>query len=129
MSAPALHFPPYPIRGVRVRHVRQNCAPHFAEVVVDFEPSAGGFAFEVAEGLCPGHEPAEALPRFFAAVAAGMEEGWAEPGRRIVPAVTAVLRDARAEAAGSHELAFRIAGYLAARQAVERMAAGPGAGA
>ena len=41
-------FPPYPIRGVCVLHKKQNCAPHFAGIEVDFEPAAEGFAFEVA---------------------------------------------------------------------------------
>ncbi|MCI3927692.1 hypothetical protein [Streptomyces sp. AN091965] len=43
-------FPPYPLRGVRVLHQRQNCAPQFAGITVDFEPAAEGFVFEVARG-------------------------------------------------------------------------------
>ncbi|MDX5567604.1 hypothetical protein PYK79_35825 [Streptomyces sp. ID05-04B] len=49
-SAPP-RFPPYPIHGVCVLHQKQNCAPHFAEIAVDFEPADEGFAFELAQGL------------------------------------------------------------------------------
>lgn len=113
-------FPPYPIRGVRVLHQRQNCAPHFAEIEVDFEPAADGFVFVVAHGLTVRYEPVEDLPRFFAAAAVGIQEhlGLAEHG--IVTATRVVLRCVRADALGSHELAFKIAGYLAARKALER---------
>lgn len=103
-----------------VRHQRQNCAPHFAEIAVDFEPAAEGFAFEVAPGLTVAYEPAEDLPRFFAAVAAGIEEQLGLPEHGVVIAARVVLRRARADAFGSHELAFKIAGYLAARKALER---------
>ncbi|MEV8320111.1 hypothetical protein AB0Q95_38780 [Streptomyces sp. NPDC059900] len=112
-------FPPYPIRGVHVRHQKQNCAPQFAEIAVDFEPAAPGFAFEVDPGLTVAYEPAEDLPRFFAAAAAGIEEQLNLPGHNIVTAARVVLRCARADSFGSHELAFRIAGYLAARRALE----------
>ncbi|MEW2250939.1 MULTISPECIES: hypothetical protein [unclassified Streptomyces] len=118
-SAPS-RFPPYPIRGVRVLHQRQNCAPHFAEIEVDFEPAAEGFVFEVAQGLTVDYEPAEALPRFFAATAVGIEEQLSSPEHGVVIATRVVLRRARADTFGSHELAFKVAGHLAARKALER---------
>ncbi|MBT2507664.1 hypothetical protein J7I98_17585 [Streptomyces sp. ISL-98] len=117
-SATPPRFPPYPIRRVFVRHARQNCAPHFAEIEVDFEPAAEGFSFEVAEGLTVEYEPSGDLPRFFAAVAAGIKEQLALPEHGFVTATRVVLRHARAETFGSHELAFKIAGYLAARKAI-----------
>ncbi|MGW3497123.1 hypothetical protein [Streptomyces sp. NPDC001020] len=117
-SAPP-RFPAYPIRGVRVLHQRQNCAPQFAMIVVDFEPAVEGFAFEVAEGLTVEYEPAEDLPRFFAAVAEGIKEQLNLPEHGVAAAIKVVLRQAHAERIGSHELAFRIAGYLAARKALE----------
>ncbi|MER5304622.1 hypothetical protein ABT039_34860 [Streptomyces lasiicapitis] len=120
MTSVPPRFPPYPIRGVRVLHQKQNCAPHFAEIAVDFEPAAGGFVFEVAQGLTVEYEPAEDLPRFFAAAAAGIEEQLSLPEHGIVIATRVVLRRARAHTFGSHELAFKIAGYLAARKALER---------
>jgi translation elongation factor EF-G len=114
------YFPPYPIRGVRVVHQRLSCgAPHFAQIVVDFEPAPEGFAFEVAEGLTVECEPAADLPRFFAAVAAGIKEQLGLPEHGVVVAAKVVLRQAHAKAIGSHELAFKIAGYLAARKALE----------
>ncbi|MFE5482264.1 hypothetical protein [Streptomyces sp. NPDC056527] len=119
MTSAPRRFPPYPIRGVRILHQRQNCAPHFAEIEVDFEPAAEGFSFEVAEGLTVEYEPRGDLPGFFAAIAEGIEEQLSRPEHGVVTAAHAVLRRARAEEFGSHDLAFRIAGYLAARQALE----------
>ncbi|WP_282699767.1 hypothetical protein [Streptomyces sp. CC219B] len=103
-----------------MRHQKQNCAPHFAEIEVDFEPAAEGFVFEVAPGLTVNYEPAEDLPRFFSAVAQGIEEQLSPRGHEAVIATRVVLRDCRAETFGSHELAFRIAGCVAARTAWER---------
>ncbi|MFD0341181.1 hypothetical protein ACFVH0_21320 [Streptomyces sp. NPDC127117] len=118
MTSALPRFPPYPIRGVCVLHQKQNCAPHFAEIEVDFEPAAEGFAFEVAEEVTVEYEPAENLPRFFAAAAVGIEEQLSLPEHGVVIATRVVLRRARADTFGSHEPAFRIAGYLAARKAL-----------
>ncbi|GHG62199.1 hypothetical protein GCM10018779_30700 [Streptomyces griseocarneus] len=85
---------------------------------MDFEPADSGFAFEVTEGLAVEYEPAEDLPRFFAAAAAGIEEQLSLPEHGVVIATRVVLRQARAHTFGSHELAFKIAGYLAAREAL-----------
>ncbi|CAM5572244.1 hypothetical protein [Streptomyces griseomycini] len=120
MTSALPRFPPHPIRGVRVLHQKQNCAPHFAEMEVDFEPAAEGFAFEVAQGLTVEYEPAEDLPRFFAAAAVGIEEQLSLPEHGVVIATRVVLRRARADAFGSHELAFKIAGHLTARKALGR---------
>ncbi|MDI3417674.1 hypothetical protein [Streptomyces luteolus] len=119
---PALpRFPPHPIRDVRVLHQRQNCAPQFADITVDFEPAAepgAGFTFEVADGIDVDYEPAEDLPGFFAAVATGIQEQLSLPEHPFVIAARVVLRKARADSFGSHERAFRVAGFLAARKAV-----------
>ncbi|MFF3541558.1 hypothetical protein [Streptomyces platensis] len=123
MTSAPTRFPPYPIRGVRVLHQRHNCAPHFAEITVDFEPAAEGFSFEVAEGLTVEYEPAGDLPPFFDAVAAGIKEQLSLPEHGVVTAAKVVLRQAHAETFGSHELAFKIAGYLAARKALEHTGA------
>ncbi|MYT97853.1 hypothetical protein GTY74_11465 [Streptomyces sp. SID8350] len=87
---------------------------------MDFQPAAEGFAFEVAQELTVDYEPAEALSRFFEAAAVGIEEQLSLPEHGVVIATRVVLRHARADTFGSHELAFRIAGYLAARKALER---------
>ncbi|MEV0695002.1 hypothetical protein [Streptomyces sp. NPDC050388] len=100
-------------------HQRQNCAPHFAQTEVDFEPAVGGFAFEAARELTVEDEPAEDLPRFFAAAAVGIEEQPSSPEHGVVMAARVVLRRARADTFGSHEPAFKIAGCLAARKALE----------
>ena len=101
-------------------HQRQNCAPQFAGIVVDFEPAVEGFAFEVAEELTVEYEPAGELPRFFAAVATGIKEQLSLPEHGVAVAAKVVLRQAHVDRIGSNELAFRIAGYLAARKALER---------
>lgn len=121
MSSGLPRFPPHAIRDVHVLHMKQNCAPHFAEITVDFEPAAPGFAFEVADGLTVAYEPLADLPLFFAAAAAGIEEHLSMPEHGIMPATRIVLRQAHAETFGSHELAFKIAGYLAAHQALEAL--------
>ncbi|MDL2076040.1 hypothetical protein QNN03_06255 [Streptomyces sp. GXMU-J15] len=105
-----------------MRHQKQNCAPHFAEIEVDFEPAAEGFVFEVARELSVEPPSAGDLSRFVTAAARGIEEQLTSPdhGYRVVVATRVVLRHVRAHASDSHELAFRIAGYLAARKALER---------
>ncbi|MEU5279407.1 hypothetical protein AB0G87_23695 [Streptomyces asoensis] len=113
-------FPPYPIRGVGVLHQKQNCAPHFAGIEVDFEPAAEGFVFEVSQGLTVDYAPAGDLPFFFAAAATGIEEQLRLPEHGLVIATRVVLRRARADPFGSHRQAFKIAGHLAARKALER---------
>ncbi|MEU6841791.1 hypothetical protein ABZ930_07970 [Streptomyces sp. NPDC046716] len=118
MSSAPHRFPPHPIRGVRVLHQKQNCAPQFAQIEVDFEPAAAGFTFEVALESPVDYEPSADLPRFFAAAAAGIEEQLSLAEHDIVIATRVVLRHARADRFGSRELAFRIAGFLAARKAL-----------
>ncbi|MFD8565879.1 hypothetical protein [Streptomyces sp. NPDC059639] len=120
MSSVPLRFPPHPVRGVQVLHQKQNCAPQFAQIEVDFEPAAEGFTFEVALEAPVDHEPSEELSRFFAAAAAGIKEQLSLPEHHIVIAARVVLRRARTDRFGSNNLAFKIAGFLAARQALER---------
>ncbi|MEU5798395.1 hypothetical protein ABZ800_33450 [Streptomyces sp. NPDC047813] len=59
---------------------------------------------------------------FEPAAAAGIEEGLSPPEPGVVAATRVVLREVRADTAGSGERAFKIAGYLAARAALERTA-------
>lgn len=125
---PVRRFPPFPVRDVRIRHRKINCAPHFADITVDFEPAEddADFTFAVAADLTVSYEPAEDLPRFFAAAAAGIEEHLRDPeyGGGTPLSVKVTLRAARADPFGSHERAFRIAGWLAAREALRRAAGG-----
>ncbi|MEU9862557.1 hypothetical protein AB0D99_16965 [Streptomyces sp. NPDC047971] len=102
MTSAPRRFPPYPIRGVRILHRRQNCAPHFARIEVDFEPAPEGFTFEVAEGLTVAYEPRGDLPGFYAAVAEGIAERLSRPEHGLVTATRVVLRQVHAEEFGSH---------------------------
>ena len=115
-------FPPAPIRDVHVRHVKQSCAPRFAEISLDFEPADDGFTFEVAEDLEADYATSEDPSPLFAAVAAGAGEQLGLPEHAFVPATRVVLRRIRTREFGARQLAFKIAGYLAAEQAVERAA-------
>ncbi|WP_261720155.1 hypothetical protein [Streptomyces sp. FZ201] len=110
-----------------MRHQKQNCAPHFAEIEVDFEPAAEGFVFQVARGLSVEFLSTEDVSHFVAAAALGIEEQLTSPenGQRVVIAARVVLRHVRAHESDSHELAFKIAGYLAARRALERAGSHP----
>ncbi|MFB6819287.1 hypothetical protein ACFCV8_32600 [Streptomyces sp. NPDC056347] len=121
MTSAQLRFPPCPIRGVHVLHRRQNCGPQFAEMEVDFEPAAEGFAFEVPEGLLATCEPAEDLSHLVAAAAAAIQEELSAPEHGLVISARVVLRSIRTDTFGSHELAFRVAGHLAARKALARV--------
>ena len=122
----ARRFPPFPVRDVRIRHQKINCAPHFADITLDFEPAQNeaDFTFVVADDLTVDYTPAEDLPRFFAAASAGIEEYLRDPEHGLTPSVHVTLHAARADAFGSHELAFKIAGWLAAREASRRAAGG-----
>ncbi|MDT0345832.1 hypothetical protein [Streptomyces litchfieldiae] len=118
-SVPARPFPPRPLRGVRVLHKKINCAPQFAEITVDFEPAAEGFAFETAADLDVAYEPAADIPGFLTAAAEGIRDQLSFPEHGLLVATRVVLVAARAHPEGSSELAFRIAGALAARSALE----------
>ncbi|MEU6158262.1 hypothetical protein [Streptomyces sp. NPDC047130] len=117
MTSTPHRFPPHPIRGVEVLHVKQNCAPHFALVEVDFEPASEGFAFEVDTEPTVDDEPAAPLSCLLAAAAQGIEDELRMPEHGLEIAARVVLRRVRANYA-SHETAFRIAGHLAARKAL-----------
>ncbi|MFM9370584.1 hypothetical protein [Streptomyces sp. Da 82-17] len=121
MTSPFPRFPPYPVRGVRVLHRKMNCAPQFADITADFEPAGSeGFAFVVADELVVDYEPAADVPGFRAAVADGMREQFRELEPELALAVRVVLTGMRADTFGSRPRAFRVAGFLAARRALQR---------
>ncbi|MYU25275.1 hypothetical protein [Streptomyces sp. SID8352] len=105
---------------MRVLHQRQNCAPQFAGIEVDFEPAAEGFVFEVAREPVVDHEAVDPPAHLVAAAAAGIEEQLRLPDHGVVVAARVVLRRAHVDPLGSHALAFKVAGHLAAREALER---------
>ncbi|SOB78737.1 hypothetical protein [Streptomyces sp. 1331.2] len=115
-------FPAHPIRAVQARHVRQSgCPCDVAIVTVDFEPGAPGVRLEVApdatvRGDCDPHY----LALFHAALAEGVREELAEraPGRAVALAV--VVHFTLVHAVDSREHSFRVAGRLAAREALAR---------
>lgn len=125
MTVPPLDvFPRHPIRDIRVRFTRQTCAGnHFAEVVLDLEPSAegpvGGLTLEVAQGADLG-EPHGELPLLLDSLTRGMAEGLAGGADRPAPAAVLVVRHVRTHPLDSGRMSFHIAGRLAADVALQR---------
>ncbi|WP_063832459.1 hypothetical protein [Streptomyces novaecaesareae] len=115
-------FPPYPIRGVQARYVRQTgCPCDVAIVRVDFEPREEGVHLEVAPGATVhGDSDPRYLALFHAALAEGVREELAEraPGRAVALAV--VVHFTVVHEVDSREHSFRVAGRLAAREALAR---------
>ncbi|WP_017570429.1 hypothetical protein [Nocardiopsis halotolerans] len=114
---------PRPVTGVFVRHIKQTSCPcTFAVVWADFEPFPDGgadlaFADDLPE-VCL--RPVEPLPKEFTlAFAEGAREIWKEAGGG-QPAFAArvVLRDALWHEVDSGPESFRVAGRLAAWEAL-----------
>jgi hypothetical protein len=126
---PARSFPSHPIRGVQARYVRQSgCPCDVAIVTVDFEPWEEGVRLEVApDAAVRGDCDPYYLALFHAALAEGVSEELAEraPGRAVALAV--VVHFTVVHEVDSREHSFRVAGRLAAREALAREGdGGPG---
>ncbi|MEU8921889.1 hypothetical protein AB0D10_13275 [Kitasatospora sp. NPDC048545] len=128
MSIEPESFPPRPIRGVRARYVRQaGCPCDVAIVEVDFEPWEEGVHLEAAPGaVVHGDSDPKYLALFHAALAEGVREELAEraPGRAVALAV--VVHLTVVHELDSREHSFRVAGRLAAREALVRAYGDPG---
>lgn len=115
-------FPPFPVRGVRARYVRQaGCPSDFADVTVDFEPWEDGLVLEVACGAeIVGHFSTGELREFHEAFAAGVREELAARG---VPgvAVAVVVQRTVVHDVDSGTRSFRAAGRVAVREAFMRI--------
>ncbi|OOC54264.1 MULTISPECIES: hypothetical protein [Nocardiopsis] len=116
---------PRPITGVFVRHLLHTACPrYFAMVWADFEPlrdDGTGEAFAFVDDLpdrC--REPGEPLPKeFVRAFTEGAREVWENSGGdRPLFAARVVLRDAVWHDNDSNPQSFRMAGRLAAREAL-----------
>ncbi|MBV6701032.1 hypothetical protein KV557_28655 [Kitasatospora aureofaciens] len=114
-------FPPFPIRGVRARYVRQaGCPSDFADVTVDFEPWEDGLVFEVADGAEVAGGPAGSdLMVYHKAFVAGVREELA--ARAADVAVAVVVHRTAVHDVDSHERAFHAAGRVAVREAFARI--------
>jgi hypothetical protein len=117
-----------PIRDVQTRYVKQSSGPGaFAIVTVDFEPQRYGFDLTIPRGVRfdfdeYGHDYRDVFA-YLGALAEGITD---ELGTRPELDVRArvILRRMVIHAVDSNEMAFRHAGRLTARTALERFATG-----
>ncbi len=107
------------IQGVEVRHVKQTGGRgQFAAVKIDLEPTGPGGGYEFVDEIKGGAVPRE----FVASVDAGIETALDQgvlAGYPLVD-VRARLVDGQSHDVDSSEMAFRIAGSLAVREAARR---------
>ncbi|MER6401035.1 hypothetical protein ABT263_34100 [Kitasatospora sp. NPDC001603] len=130
MPAEPMLFPPRPLRDVQARHLRQagGCGGGAAIVTVDFEPCTGPTRFELTLpddvrfrfGPAGGDEDYREVFSLLEALDEGLREVLAEDGR-ITVHCRAVLRSMVVHPVDSHPRAFREAGRLAARKALEQV--------
>lgn len=107
------------VSGLLYRHVKQDGgAGQFAHVTIDVEPADDGFAF--ASTVTGGRVPRE----YVRAVEAGCRDALsAGPlGGHPVTGLRVTLTDGATHVKDSSEAAFRIAGWLALREALRRCA-------
>jgi hypothetical protein len=119
-------FPPFPIRNIRARYVRQTCEPAmYAVVTVDLEPlaePAEGLRMQIPGGLRvegPGEREGVDLS-YLSALAEGIAEELAAQHPPVHAAARIVLRQVGIHPLDSTQAAFRAAGKAAARNAVMR---------
>ncbi len=108
-------------RAARVegRHVRQSGGKgQYGHVVVEFQPRDRGEGYEFEDGIVGGSVPREYIP----AVNAGIQEAMNTGGKAGFPVVDikARLVDGSYHEVDSSEMAFKIAGSLAFKEALNR---------
>jgi elongation factor G len=109
-----------PVRNVVYRHVKQTGGRgQFGHVVIDVEPTAGdGGGYEFVSKIVGGKIPREYIP----AVDAGIQEAMSSgvlAGDPMVD-VRVILHDGSYHEVDSSEVAFKIAGSMAFREAARR---------
>jgi hypothetical protein len=125
MAGPAAPFPSAAIRGVRARSAPAAACGMYADVTVDFEPSAAGLTMMMGYGLVVaeagtngGTGGADVLPAYLEALANGITAELAalEPG--LVVAARVVIRRVLIHPADSSAAGFLAAGRIVGRQAL-----------
>jgi len=104
---------------VEIRFIRQTGGRgQYAHVVMRFEPSGSGHGFVFENAVTGGDIPREYIPAVEKGVRDGMEKG-VLAGYPLVD-VKAVLLDGSYHDVDSSDVAFRIAGSMAVREAVQK---------
>ncbi len=108
-----------PAHGVEVRYVKQSGGKgQYGHVVIDVEPMGPGGGYEFVNRITGGRIPAEFIP----AVDQGVQEAMASGVLAGYPVVDArvILQDGSYHEVDSSEMAFKIAGSMAFKEAVKR---------
>jgi len=116
------HFPVEAIRGVRARSAPAAACGMFADVTVDFEPSAAGVEVSLPDGLqvMDGGLGSGVPLGYLAGRAEGIRAGLAAARPDLVAAALVVVRRVQVHPVDSSVTAFRAAGRIAARQALDQ---------
>ncbi|MBK9179624.1 MAG: elongation factor G [Acidimicrobiales bacterium] len=111
-----------PVTKVVYRHVKQTGgAGQFAHVVIDLEPTGPGGGYEFIDKISGGRVPREFIPAVDQGIQSALDAG-VLAGYTTVD-VRAILTDGSAHDVDSSEMAFKIAGSMAFKEAARR--AGP----
>jgi elongation factor G len=107
------------VKRVEGKHVKQTGGKgQYGHVVIDLEPTGPGGGYEFVDATRGGSVPREFISAVDAGIEAALESG-VLAGYPLVD-VRAVLIDGSAHAVDSSEMAFKIAGSLAAQAAARR---------
>jgi|KBSMisStaDraftv2_1062788.scaffolds.fasta_scaffold1230102_2 hypothetical protein len=115
-------FPVEAIRAVRARSAPAAACGMFADVTVDFEPSAAGVEVSLPDGLqvMDGGLGSGVPLGYLAGRAEGIRAGLAAARPDLVAAALVVVRRVQVHPVDSSVTAFRAAGRIAARQALDQ---------
>ncbi len=107
------------IRGFKLRLKRQTGGSGmFAEIVIDLEPLDAGSGFEFEDKIKGGSVPREYIPAVEKGLADALDGG-VLAGYPLVD-LRAILKDGNSHAVDSSEMAFRIAGSMAMKDAAKQ---------
>ena len=107
-----------PVQGVQIRYVKQTGGKgQFAVVKIDLEPTGPGGGYEFVNESKGGTVPREFIPSVDAGIKAALDQGILA-GYPLVD-VRARLVDGQSHDVDSSEMAFRIAGSMALREAAQ----------
>jgi elongation factor G len=108
-----------PAEKVVYRHVKQTGgAGQFAHVVIDLEPTGPGGGYEFVDKITGGRIPREFIPSVDQGIQSSLDSG-VLAGYPVVD-VRAILTDGSAHDVDSSEMAFKVAGSMAFKEAARR---------